>query len=296
MKTVWMLGICAMVALVVGCDDYGASNAGAKSTTAPGVSGKGSGAATKLEGKLTLTGSSTVGPLVSEIAKRFEAMHPDVRIDVQTGGSSRGIADAGTGLADIGMSSRGLKDSEKEGRVAYTIAVDGVGFIVHKNNPVTALTKQQAIDIYTGKVDNWSQVGGSDAAIVVINRAAGRSELELVTSYLGIKDADIAADLIAGENQQGLKMVANDPNAITYMSVGASEFEVQNGAPLKLLDMDGVTASAKTVADGTFPLARPLILITKPQPTALVKAFIEYAQSDAINDLVKEFAYVTVDR
>ena len=91
-------------------------------------------------------------------------------------------------------------------------------------------------------------------------------------------------------------MVANDPNAITYMSVGASEFEVQNGAPLKLLGIDGFAASARTIADGTFPLARPLILVTKPQPTPLIKAFIDYAQSDAAHDLVKEFAYVAVDR
>jgi phosphate transport system substrate-binding protein len=129
----------------------------------------------QLTGKLVITGSSTIAPLIAEIGKRFESSHPGVRVDVQAGGSSRGIADAREGLADIGMSSRLLKEQEKDGLVSYLFARDGVCFLVHKNNPVSELSDQQIRDIFTGKIANWKQIGGRDAPITVINRADGMS-------------------------------------------------------------------------------------------------------------------------
>ena len=132
----------------------------------------------ELSGKLTITGSSTVAPLVSEIAKRFEAQHSDVRIDVQTGGSSRGVSDVREKIADIGMVSRELKESEK-GIMAFPIALDGVSIIVHESNPVGELTNKEIVDIYTGKIKNWSEVGGNNTPITVISKAEGRGTLDL---------------------------------------------------------------------------------------------------------------------
>ena len=169
--------------------------------------------------KLVLSGSSTVGPLVNEVGKRYEESHPGVRIDVQTGGSSRGIRDAKSGLADIGMSSRSLKDSEVEGRQQWPIAMDGVCFIVHAENAAGELTREQLAGVLKGEIQNWNQVGGADAPIEFINRAAGRSELELVSKFFDVDPSAMKADLIAGENQQGIKNVANTPNSISYMSV-----------------------------------------------------------------------------
>src|SRR5215831_16948251 len=140
--------------------------------------------------KVVLTGSSTIAPLAAELGKKFEAAHPGVRIDVQTGGSSRGIADAKRSLADIGMSSRALKDDEKEGLATHVLALDGVCFLVHKDNPVAELTNAQIVDIFTGKATNWKSVGGKDAPITVINRADGRSELELFTHHFKLKPTD----------------------------------------------------------------------------------------------------------
>lgn len=245
--------------------------------------------------KITLTGSTTIAPLISEIAKRYEAKHPEVRIDVQTGGSSRGIKDPAEGLADIGMSSRALKDSEKEGRTSHLLARDGVGFIVNAENPVTALTDEQLLGIFTGKISNWKEVGGQDAEITAINRAEGRSELELMMEFYNLKPEDFQPDLISGENQHGIKTVAGDPNAITYMSVGASEFDAANGVPIKLLPLRGVQASSATVKSGEFPLNRPLILVTKPEPPPHVQAFLDYALSDEVHDLVRQQSYVPLE-
>jgi ABC-type phosphate transport system substrate-binding protein len=116
------------------------------------------------QGKLIITGSSTMAPLVSEIGKRFERLHPGTRIDVQTGGSSRGIADTVTGLADIGMVSRALKSQERALHGA-TIAHDGITMILHQDNPVHELTDKQIKAIYTGDITNWKTVGGPDAPI-----------------------------------------------------------------------------------------------------------------------------------
>ena len=124
------------------------------------------------EQRLTLTGSSTVAPLALEIAKRFEQLHPGTRIDVQSGGSSRGIADALAGRVNIGMASRSLKPEET--LVAHTIARDGIGMIVHRDNPMVALSDAQIIAIYTGEITSWSGVGGNDQAITVVNKAEGR--------------------------------------------------------------------------------------------------------------------------
>jgi len=237
--------------------------------------------------RLILTGSSTVAPLASEIGKRFESLHPGVRVDVQTGGSSRGIADARRGTADIGMSSRALKASESAGIASHLLAHDGVAMLVHADNPLTDLSDEQIRAIYTGRVSRWSDLGGHEAPITVINRAEGRAELEVLCEHLGLQPTDLHADLVSGENQHGIKTVAGDRNAIVYMSVGASEFAAGQGEPVKLLRWNGVAPSSPTVASGTFPVSRPLILITPEDPTGLAKDFIDYCQSEQVHDLIK---------
>jgi phosphate transport system substrate-binding protein len=242
--------------------------------------------------RLVITGSSTIAPLIAEIGKRYEAQHPGVRIDVQTGGSSRGIADARSGLAHIGMASRALLPQEQAGLRTHRLADDGVCFLVHRDNPVAALTDAQLRAIYTGRIRNWKDVGGKDAPITVINRADGRSELELFGAYFGVRPEQIRADLIVGDNQQGIKTLAGNPDAIVYMSVGASEYDAARGVPIKLLPLDGVPASAETVAAGRFPMSRPLLLITSTDPSPAAQAFIAYAQSPAVHDLIRAQSFV----
>lgn len=255
-----------------------------------GALGQGAGAGESAK-KLVVTGSSTIAPLASEIAKRFELSHPGVRIDVQTGGSSRGVADARSGLADIGMASRELKAEESD-LVGAPIARDGIGVIVHRDNPVLALSDQQIVQIYTGAVSNWKDVGGADAPITVINKAEGRSTLELFLAYYKLKPEQVKASVIIGDNEQGIKTLAGNPDGIAYVSIGSAEFNVGDGVPIKLLATNGVPANTETVRDGSFPLSRPLTLVTKTQPEGLAKEFIEFARSPAVHDLVKQFYFV----
>ena len=243
--------------------------------------------------RLVLTGSSTVAPLASEIAKRFEAQHPGTRIDVQMGGSSRGVADAERGLADIGMVSRALKDSERDLTPA-TIARDGICIIVHEDNGVTGLTNEQVVAIYTGVTKNWSEVGGVDAPITVVNKAEGRSTLELFLEHFGLENKNVRADVVIGDNEQGVRTVAGNPDAIGYVSIGTAEYDATHGVPIKLLPVGGVAPSIASVAGGVFPLSRPLNLVTKGPPTGLAAEFIAFARSEAVHDIIKEQYFVPV--
>lgn len=243
--------------------------------------------------KMVITGASTIAPLAAEIGKRYEALHPGVRVDVQTGGSSRGIADARQGLADIGMVSRALKDDESDLH-AFSIARDGISVILHKDNPVRTLTDAQVADIYTGKITNWNEVGGKDSPITIVNKAEGRSTLELFLQYYKLKNADVKAHVIIGDNEQGIKTVAGNPYAIGYVSIGTAECDEGHGVPIKLLAVGGVAATSANVANGKFPLSRPLNLVTRTAPRGLIEDFMDFARSAEVHDIVREQSFVPI--
>lgn len=241
--------------------------------------------------KLVITGSSTMAPLVAEIGKRFETRHPGVRIDVQTGGSSRGIADVINGVADIGMASRALKSQEHQLH-GSVIAQDGITIILHRSNPVQELTDDHIRDIYTGGITHWNQVGGPEAPITVVNKAEGRSTLELFLDYFQISNRNIHAHVVIGDNEQGIKTVAGNPHAIGYVSIGTAQYDATHGIPIRLLPLQHIPATIETVREGRFPLSRPLTLVTKSPPSGLIKTFIDFARSSQANDLILKQYFV----
>ncbi|MDV6033257.1 MAG: phosphate ABC transporter substrate-binding protein [Phycisphaera sp. RhM] len=247
----------------------------------------------ELSGQLTLTGSSTVAPLATEIAKRFEQQHPKVRIDVQTGGSGKGIADVRLGVADIGMASRPLAPDEAD-LTAHRIAADGVGLIVHDSNPIKELSQQQIIAIYTDKINNWKDVGGEDKEITVVHKAEGRATLEVFLKHFGIENPSVKGDVIVGENEHAVKTVAGTEGAIGYVSIGTAEADFESGVPIRLLPIDDVEANTENVASGAFPMSRPLNLVTAESPSELASKFIQFCQSTDVHDLVKSQYFVPI--
>lgn len=277
MTVVW---IALLLALIWSC-------ASAQERSGP-VAGKPSG---KLAVRLLLTGSSTMAPLMSDVAKRFEALHPDIKIEVQAGGSGRGISDALAGKADIGMVSRALTEKERDLK-SFAIARDGISMVIHRDNPIKALSNQQVVDIYTGKIKNWNLIGGKDAPITVLSAGPKYSSTELFTHHFGLNYADIKAHLVLGDNPTRVKAVGENPNAIVYMSVGEAERRADAGAPLKLLPVDGIDATSKTIRSGNFPISRPLLLVSKDLPRGLAREFINFSLSPQITDLVKKHDFV----
>jgi phosphate transport system substrate-binding protein len=213
----------------------------------------------------------------------FRGAATRVEVDVQSSGSSRGIHDAREGLADLGMVSRALTADEAD-LDAYTIAIDGVALITHRSNPVAAQNREQIIGIYTDRINRWSEIGGPDRPITDVNKAEGRSTLELFLAHFGLRNSEVKPDVVIGDNAQGLKTVAGNPWSIGYVSIGSAEYEATHGGPIRLMPLDGVEASMATVRNGTYPLTRRLNLVARGRARELALTFIEFARSEAARD------------
>lgn len=244
--------------------------------------------------RLLATGSSTVAPVIAELARHYEQGHPGVRIDVQTGGSSRGVADAVNGLSDMGMVSRGLKPGES-GLYAYTIARDGIAVITHKENPVSAIDRNRLQQIYRGVARQWEEVGGkAGLPIVVVNKSAAHSTFELFLKYLGLAADEVHADIIIGDNQQGLKTVAGNRAAIGYVSIGAALQAQRQDVPIKLLRLDAVEPNIEKVRAGDYPISRPLNIVTNEPARGTVSDLLAFARSDEGAAIIEALNFVPV--
>lgn len=248
--------------------------------------------------RVVITGSSTIAPLVADVARRYEAEHPGVRIDVQTGGSSRGMADTRRGLADLGMVSRSAKEGEDD-LTWFPIALDGLAIIVHSDLSVESLDESQVVAIYRGEIDSWDGVAGADpsatsAPITVVSKAEGRSTLEVFLAHFGMAPQEIDADVIIGDNQQAIKTVAGNPDAIAYVSIGTAEYEAASGAPIRLLRLGDSIPSTDAVRAGIYPVSRTLHVVSKGQPTGAVADFLRFLRSQKVVDLVESHFFVPI--
>lgn len=231
--------------------------------------------------QLTVTGSTTLLPIAEVSAEDFMAANPGTRILVAGVGSSAGIEAVSNGTCDIGTSSRELKPEELSlGLVDTPVARDAIAVIVNPGNPVTSLTTSQVADIFAGKIRNWSEVGGPDIPIGLVNRdeASGTRQAFLDLVMKG-RDFDPTAAVLPGTGQVR-SVVAQSYIAVGYISLGFVDTSV------KALTIDGVTPTPATVADKTYPVSRVLHFLTKGQPQGLAKTFIDYVLSPQIQDKV----------
>ena len=264
-----------------------------ESTNTNSASGSDLNKSDRLIGTLNITGSSTIAPLAAELANKLEGKHPKLKINVQTGGSSRGLADIRQGTSDIGMVSRKLKTEENDIQ-AHLLAKDGVSIIVHSTNPITSLTTEQIKAIYRGQIHNWKTLNGIDKKITVINKAEGRSTLEVFLKFFNLKNTDIKPDIVIGDNEQGVKLVSRNPNAIAYVSIGTAEYNVKSSTTIKALPLNGIAATTEKLASGEFPLSRELNFVSKGPVSHLAKAFFTYSQSDEASAIIKDFGFVPI--
>lgn len=240
---------------------------------------------------IVLTGSSTVSPVMTEIAQRFEERHPGVRVDVHSGGSSRGIADLRQGANQVGMISREL-GAEEQDLTAIPLASDGICLIVHQDNPIAELSADQVRQIYTGAITDWSAVGGQAGPIVVVNKDTGRATLTAFCKHFGLDENGITAQVVIGENAEGIKTVAGNAKALGYVSIGAAEKERALGTPIRLLPLAGVPATSASLADGSWPATRRLNLVVKQPPSGTLAALITFATSAEVHDIIKRQQFV----
>jgi phosphate transport system substrate-binding protein len=266
---------------------------------------------------LVVGGSTTVQPIMVAICKAYQDQHPDIHITVGAGGSENGIDHTASGKFAIGMSSRPLNDKDRTAfpeLVDNRIGSDGLVLIAPTAVTATALTSAQVVAIYTGAVTNWKQVGGNDLAIVPIGRdqAHGSAKvfdaffkLEPTEEFLGA--APMIHERVAGSatpgsvvvqvtanNDESIAMTLSREGSLAYCSASAAEGVIAKGAPIHILSLDGVIGSTATIRDGTYPLQRPLLLLTKGKPTGTVKDVIDFALSPAGQKIVATAEFIPV--
>ena len=241
-------------------------------------------------GSVSTDGSTSMEKVIGVLGESFMEANADVNFTYNPTGSSAGITAALEGTCDIGLSSRYLKEEEKEQGLLETIlAYDGIAIIVHPDNPVADLTMEQIAGIYTGTITNWSEVGGNDGEIVCIGREAGsgtRSGFEELTETVDKckyrQELTSTGDVITA--------VAQNPDAIGYASLASVKDSV------KALKVAGVTPTEETVKDGTYLIQRPFVLVTKSDASlsTAAQAFFDYATSKDASELIRNAGAVPV--
>ena len=221
---------------------------------------------------VVIAGSTSVQPFAEVLAQDYMASYPGVSIDVQGGGSAAGIMATQSGTTDIGMSSRNLQGSETS-LWSIEIARDGIAIIINPKNPITDLTLQQIADIYDGKTTNWDQIGGKKGEIDVFTREDGSGTRSSFESLVMGKNQIMARAMVENSNGAIRQLVADDPGAVGYISLGLVDSTV------KALDLGGIVPSRAHVVDGTYNLSRPFLFLSLKPPEGLVKDFIDFTMS-----------------
>ena len=226
-----------------------------------------------LSGTISTNGSTSVDKVISALIEAFNAEYPNVHITYDAPGSSAGITAAAEGVADIGLSSRALKDTET-GLDAHIFALDGIAIIVNNGNAVADLTKEQIAGLFTGEITNWSEVGGADGPVALIGREPGSGTRDGFEDIVGVKEKCLY-DQEQTSTGAVISAVAANPNAIGYASLSA----VNN--TVKTVTVNGVACTEVTVLDGSYAVQRPFVMvtITGKELRAEVKAFIEFCMS-----------------
>ena len=203
------------------------------------------------------------------------------------------MLDVRNGTVEIGMVSRALKPDESD-LERVLLARDGVGIIVNADNPVERLTRDQVIGIYTGRIANWKELGGFDMDITAVSKAEGRSTLEIFSDYFAIPYKEIAADVIIGDNQQGIQTVSRARQAIGYVSIGSAEYEAENGAAIRLIPVDDQIPTTAAVAAGDYAITRELNLVFKQPLGEGARGLLELARSPEADALIESQYFVPV--
>lgn len=243
--------------------------------------------------RVSITGSTTVLPMAQKAAEEYMKKHPEIRISVAGSGSGDGIKAIIDGTADIGNSSRDMKEKELEAAkakgvtpVRHVVAYDCIVPVVHPENKISDLSLQQLKDIYTGRIKKWKEVGGDDKPIVVISRDSSSGTFE-VWNHKVLKDERVRPDAqLQASNGAVAQAVAGNKYAIGYVGIGYLN------PKLKALKVNGVQASAETARTGSYPVSRELYMFTRGEPKAAVKAFLDFVKGPAGQKIAKEEGFV----
>lgn len=253
--------------------------------TACGNTGSGS----ELSGTISLNGSTSMEKVAKALQEGFMRLNPGVTVEVEFTGSGTGIQAAIDGTADIGNSSRNLKDEEiAKGLVENVIAIDGIAVIIDNNNQVVDITAEELAKIYTGEIKNWSELGGADLPIVVVGRESASGTRGAFEELLDIEDKCKYAQEIDSTGGV-LSTVASTTGAIGYVSLDVIDDTVT------VMAIDGMIASEENIAAEKYALSRPFVMATKgaiTEQSEIVQAFFAYIKSEEGQAIIKKVGLI----
>ena len=286
------LTVCGAVAAAAALTACGGSASSAASSTASSAasSAAASTASGSLSGNVATGGSTSMKNVIAALTEGFAEVEPGVTVSYDPTGSGAGITGATDKTLDIGLSSRALKDDEKNDVDGTVIALDGIAIIVNKDSKVEDLTVDQLKQMFTGEITNWSEVGGDDGEIVLIGREAGSGTRDGFESIVDVKDScQYAQELTA--TGAVISAVEANPLAIGYASLSAV------GDTVKMVTVGGVECSEDTVKDGSYEVQRPFVFVTNKSVTLSeqAQAFFDFATSTDAADLIRTAGAVPVN-
>ena len=287
------LAVCGAAAAAAALTACGGS-ASSASTTASSVASAASSTAEKaagtLSGNVATGGSTSMKNVIAALTEGFAEVEPGVTVSYDPTGSGAGITGATDKTLDIGLSSRALKDDEKNDVDGTTVALDGIAIIVNKDSKVADLTVDQLKQMFTGEITNWSEVGGDDGEIVLVGREAGSGTRDGFESIVDVKDSCKYAQELTATGAV-ISAVEANPLAIGYASLSAI------GDTVKAVTVGGVECSEETVKDGSYEVQRPFVFVTNDSVTlsAQAQAFFDFAASTDAADLIRTAGAVPVN-
>lgn len=246
-------------------------------------------AAADLKGSISMVGSTSMEKFATALGEIFMEKYPDVTVQSEFIGSGAGIEAAGNGSADIGNSSRNLKDEEKANGIAENIvAIDGIAVVTHTDNTAESLTKDELINIYNGTITNWKDAGGADQPIVVIGRESGSGTRSAFEELLKLEDACKYSNELDSTGAVMAK-VASTPGSIGYVSLDVLDDTV------KTLNLEGTAPTPENIKAGSYFLSRPFVMATKGEISEqkdVVQALFEFIYSDEGKELVESVGLI----
>ena len=281
-------GAAAAAAALTACG--GSASSAAASSTSAAAGSAASSTAAALSGNVATGGSTSMKNVIAALTEGFAEVEPGVTVSYDPTGSGAGITGATDKTLDIGLSSRALKDDEKNDVDGTVIALDGIAIIVNKASKVEDLTVDQLKQMFTGEITNWSEVGGDDGEIVLIGREAGSGTRDGFESIVDVKDSCKYAQELTATGAV-ISAVEANPLAIGYASLSAV------GDTVKMVTVGGVECSEETVKDGSYEVQRPFVFVTN-KSVALseqAQAFFDFATSADAADLIRTAGAVPVN-
>ena len=243
-------------------------------------------------GNLTIAGNGPELTTIEPLARAFEKANPRAYLDVVWDGNSKPVEMVKAGQAHIAVTGTEAADLS-----ATPIAWDGIGVLVHLSNFTKEVTKQQVADIFSGKITMWSELGGPETKILVIDRPRNQNIRDAFESQLGMIGKITGAAKVIGPDDQVVKTVVgtlSSLSVVAYLSLSQGLSVVSSGVAVRLLPIDKIEPEVPTVKDGRYPLRRPLLLLSKKEPYPLAEAFTQFVLSQAGQQLIAE-TYIPIN-